>query len=179
MEEFNVRHAALMFCVLANAAHAIDSQIDTPVQSVADGMCQVAVDRVGDSMPAGSYQGQCQNGRPDGSGEVTFSNGDRFRGEFRNGRIDGQGTWTSGTSGNMYTGSWRNGKRAGEGTYSWSRGTQQYVGEWVDDKRQGRGTFTWANGDRFEGEFRNNQQYNGTYYTAGGKVHTCYMGLCK
>lgn len=175
-----MRHSLLMFCVLATAANAMDSTVDPSLQSSADGNCKVAVDRVGESMPGnGSYQGQCADGRPNGTGEVVFANGDRLRGEFRNGRIDGQGTWTSGTSGNTYTGNWRNGKRAGNGTYSWARGSQQYVGEWVDDKRQGKGTFVWANGDRFEGEFRDNRQYNGTYYTAGGKVHTCYMGLCR
>jgi hypothetical protein len=175
-----MRHAIWMFCFLATAAHAVDSVTSsTGVDSGGEGVCKVAVDHVGDAMPAGNYQGQCVSGKPDGIGEVTFNNGDRFSGEFKNGRINGKGTWTSGTSGNTYTGSWSNGKRAGEGTYSWSHGTQQYVGEWADDKRQGRGTFTWANGDRFEGEFRNNQQYTGTFYTAGGAAHTCYMGLCR
>ncbi|HSB97497.1 MAG TPA: hypothetical protein VLC91_13655 [Spongiibacteraceae bacterium] len=175
-----MRHAILMCCFLATAAHAVDSvTVVTTVDSGGEGVCKVAVERVGEAMPAGNYQGQCANGKPEGIGEVTFNNGDRFNGEFKNGRIDGKGTWTSGTSGNTYTGNWRNGRRAGEGTYNWAHGTQQYVGEWADDKRQGQGTFTWANGDRFEGEFRNNQQYTGTFYTAGGKVHTCYMGLCR
>jgi hypothetical protein len=175
-EEIDVRHSTAMFYVLATATCAFDAMA---AASTTAETCKVAVERVGESMPAGVYQGQCVGGKPEGSGDVVFANGDRLRGEFKNGRIDGRGTWTSGTSGNTYTGDWRNGKRSGAGTYSWARGTQQYVGEWVDDKRQGRGTFVWANGDRFEGEFRNNQQYNGTFYTAGGKVHTCYMGLCR
>jgi hypothetical protein len=171
-----MRRLVYVLCVLASAAYAVDSDV---ANSAAQDICKVSVSGVGESMPAGVYQGQCANGKPDGSGEVVFSNGDRFKGEFRNGRIHGQGTWTSGSSGNTYTGNWFDGRRQGEGTYSWSHGSQQYVGEWVDDKRQGRGTFTWANGDRFEGEFRNNQQYTGTYYSANGKVHTCYMGLCR
>lgn len=175
-----MRNLVYVFCFLASAAHAVDSNTKTDrADSVGQGVCKVAVTNVGESMPAGIYQGACVAGKPDGAGEVLFNNGDRFSGEFRAGRIDGKGTWTSGTSGNTYTGNWRNGRRDGEGTYSWSQGTQRYVGEWAGDKREGRGTFTWANGDRFEGEFRNNQQYTGTFYSSSGKVHTCYMGLCR
>jgi hypothetical protein len=175
-----MRQFVYIFCFLAATAHAVESNTITDrADSAGHEMCKVSVSNVGESMPAGVYQGQCVKGKPEGVGEVRFSNGDRFNGEFKNGRIDGRGTWTSGTSGNTYAGSWRNGKRNGEGTYRWSQGSQQYVGEWADDKREGRGTFTWANGDRFEGEFRNNQQYTGTYTSATGKVHTCYMGLCR
>lgn len=167
-----------MFCLLASATQAVETGAGSAA-SAGQGICKMAVSNVGDFMPGGSYQGQCVNGKPEGSGEVVFSNGDRFKGGFKNGRIDGSGTWTSGSSGNRYIGSWRDGRRDGEGTYSWVRSNQQYVGEWADDKRHGKGTLTWANGDRFEGEFRNNQQYTGTYYTTGGNTHTCYMGSCR
>ena len=166
-----------MFCLLASATQAVE--LGGSAGSEGQGMCRMAVSDVGDFMPAGSYQGDCVNGKPEGIGEVVFSNGDRFKGSFKGGRIDGMGTWSSGSSGNSYTGSWRDGRRDGAGTYNWVRSSQQYVGEWADDKRHGKGTLTWANGDRFEGEFRNNQQYTGTYYTAGGAAHTCYMGSCR
>jgi len=169
-----------VLCVLASTVYALDSGAQPGQGSPsAREYCKVEVHHVGDTMPAGSYQGQCLEGRPDGKGEVIFNNGDRLQGEFKKGLVDGTGTWISGSSGNRYSGSWRGGRREGEGTYSWSNGAQQYVGEWVEDKRQGRGVFTWANGDRFEGEFRNNRQYNGTYTSADGRVHTCYMGLCR
>lgn len=169
-----------VMCVFASTAQAVDSELNIDsTGSVAKEQCRMTVDNVGDALPAGVYQGQCVAGKAQGIGEVVFNNGDRLRGEFENGRINGNGTWISGVSGNSYKGHWRDGKREGEGTYSWSNGAQQYVGEWVDDKRQGHGTFTWANGGRFEGEFRNNKQYTGTYTSATGKVHTCFMGLCR
>ena len=175
-----MRHSLLVFFLLASAAHAVElNTSSTPVDSGGKGTCKVAVSNVGDLMPAGRYQGQCVNGKPNGVGEVVFVNGDHFSGMFKNGRIEGKGTWVSGSSGNSYSGNWHNGKREGIGTYSWAHSSQQYVGEWVDDKRHGKGTLTWANGDRFEGEFRNNQQYNGTYFTADGSTHTCYMGSCR
>lgn len=166
--------------LLASAAHAVEANLSsTTVDSGGQGACKVAVSNVGESMLAGNYQGHCVNGKPNGIGEVVFANGDRFNGTFKNGRIDGKGTWTSGTSGNSYSGNWQNGKRQGTGTYSWAHSSQQYVGEWSDDKRHGKGTLTWSNGDRFEGEFRNNQQYTGTYFTTNGGTHTCYMGSCR
>jgi hypothetical protein len=175
-----MRHLVYIFCFFASTALAVDSNTNANgVDAVGRDTCKASVSDVGDSMPAGTYSGQCLSGKPDGVGEIVFNNGDRFSGEFKNGRIDGTGTWTSGSSGNTYKGNWRNGKRNGAGTYVWSHGAQHYVGEWADDKRQGQGTFTWANGDRFEGEFRNNQQYTGKYYSANGHVHTCYMGICR
>lgn len=174
-----MRRFVHVFFILASAAHAVDSDRNIGSAGSVRESCKVAVGNVGDSMPAGIYQGECIQGKADGMGEVVFNNGDRLQGEFKDGRIHGKGTWTSGSSGNTYIGNWRDGRREGEGIYSWSNGAQQYVGEWVDDKRQGHGTFIWANGDRFEGEFRNNKQYNGTYTSATGKIHTCYMGLCR
>lgn len=175
-----MRRFVTLFFFLASTAYAVDSNTNADrADSAAMESCKMSVTDVGEAMPAGVYTGQCSGGRPDGVGEVAFNNGDRFSGEFKNGRIEGQGIWTSGTSGNTYKGSWHNGRREGEGTYVWSHGAQQYVGTWVDDKRQGQGTFTWANGDRFEGEFRNNQQYTGKLYSASGQVHTCYMGVCR
>jgi hypothetical protein len=166
--------------LLASAAHAVEANMSSSnVDSGSQGICKVAVSKVGESMSDGNYQGQCLNGKPNGIGEVVFANGDRFSGMFKNGRIEGSGSWTSGSSGNTYSGNWKNGRRDGAGTYSWAQSSQQYVGEWADDKRHGKGTLTWRNGDRFEGEFRNNQQYTGTYFTAGGATHTCYMGSCR
>lgn len=165
--------------LLASAAHAVEANTSSKVDSTSPGSCKAAVSNVGESMPAGTYQGQCVNGRPHGSGEVMFVNGDRFKGSFKDGRIDGKGFWVSGSSGNTYSGNWRDGRREGSGTYHWVQSSQQYVGEWVDDKRNGQGTLTWANGDRFEGEFRDNRQYNGTYFTSNGATHTCYMGSCR
>lgn len=170
-----MRYLIPIIFLAASAAHAVDSAGSAEESS----LCKVMVSSVGDSMPAGAYQGQCVKGRPEGMGQVVFNNGDRFAGGFKNGRIDGRGTWTSGSTGNSYTGSWHDGKREGVGTYNWARSNQQYVGGWVDDKRQGQGTLTWGNGNRFEGEFRNNQQYSGTLHSADGTKHTCYMGSCR
>jgi hypothetical protein len=91
-------------CLLACTAHAVDvSTSSATVTSGGQGLCKVAVNNVGDSMPAGIYQGQCVNGQPNGVGEVTFNNGDRLSGEFKKGRVSGKGTWSSGSTGNSYT----------------------------------------------------------------------------
>src|SRR5690606_1182005 len=163
--------------LLASAAHAVEANTSSiNVDSGSPGTCKVAISNVGESMPDGAYQGECVGGKPHGAGLMGFINGDRFKGTFKDGRIDGKGTGVSGSGGNSDIGHWRNGKREGTGTYNWAGSSQQYVGEWADDKRNGKGTLKWGNGDRFEGEFRDNRQYTGTYFTGTGATHTCYMG---
>lgn len=38
------------------------------------------------------------------------------------------------------------------GTLIWANG-EKYTGEWKDDERTGQGSFTWSNGDVYEGMF--------------------------
>jgi hypothetical protein len=76
------------------------------------------------------YEGEFQNGFPNGNGTYTFTNGAKYVGEFKNGRQDGQGTYTY-IDGGIYT------------------------GEFKDGSRHGLGTHVYANGDKFVGEFKN------------------------
>ncbi|CAF4929612.1 unnamed protein product [Rotaria sp. Silwood1] len=47
------------------------------------------------------------------------------------------------------------------------------AGDWVNDKRTGQGVFTLANGERYEGQFKdNNFNGKGTYYYANGNQYT-------
>ena len=54
------------------------------------------------------------------------------------------------------------------GTYTWSNG-DKYVGEWMNDDLHGQGTFTWADGEKYVGEFKDDKQHGqGTYTFANG-----------
>ena len=164
---------ALLFFI-SSMAHAVDSA-DT-LSSTDSDYCKVPyIDKFDGS--SGTYRGQCDNGKPHGSGTITFYNGDKLVGNFNSGILEGSGTYTS-VEGNVYEGEWVKGKRHGRGTFTWAQGST-YVGEWLDDKRHGQGVFTWANGNRFKGEFRDNKRYNGKYYTSNGGVYVCRMGQCK
>lgn len=140
-------------------------------------MCKSSYTYSGDSKLTGIYAGRCVAGAPDGPGIVRFHNGDRYEGNFADGLMHGTGTWSY-ASGDSYRGQWKAGKRHGRGLYQWARGSA-YSGDFANDVRAGQGTYTWANGDRFEGEFRDNQHYNGTFYTARGGLFRCRAGDCR
>ena len=136
------------------------------------------------------YEGELSEGVQNGYGSYLRSNGQRYDGEWRDGRPDGHGVWT-GTDGESYEGELLRGVQNGEGTYTWANG-DRYGGEWRDAKphghgiwtgangdhyegesrggmRSGYGTYTWANGDRYEGEFREGLEHGrGTWTGANG-----------
>ena len=76
---------------------------------------------------------------------VNFDSG-KYIGQLKDGKLNGQGTFTW-SDGDKYVGSWINGKKHGQGTYTWSDG-DKYVGSWIDDKRHGTGTYTWSDGKK-------------------------------
>ena len=77
-----------------------------------------------------TYMGDLKDGKPNGQGKITSTNGDVYMGEFANGSINGQGKST-----------YKNG--------------DVYEGESKDNKRYGRGKYTFINGDIYEGGFKN------------------------
>ncbi len=57
----------------------------------------------------------------------------------------------------------------GEGTYMFSHG-DTYVGGHKRGAKHGKGTFFHANGEKYVGEYKDNQLWNGIYYTKDKKV---------
>jgi hypothetical protein len=41
---------------------------------------------------------------------------------------------------------------------------------WKNEKRTGQGTFTWANGDKYVGEWKDGEEWNGTIYDKEGNI---------
>ena len=65
-----------------------------------------------------------------------------------------------------YSGSWRDGKMHGKGVLECANG-DRYEGEFQDHMRHGQAVFLPGGdfkGDRFEGEYRNDEMYKGVYY---------------
>ena len=60
---------------------------------------------IGDEKKDGKYDGEIENGKPNGQGTYTHPNGEKYVGEFKDGKKDGQGTFTF-TDGKKYVGSW-------------------------------------------------------------------------
>ena len=72
------------------------------------------------------FEGSILNDKPNGSGKLTYSNGNKFEGFWKNGEPNGEGTF-SWTDGRSYSGFFKNGEPNGEGTYTSSDGTKKTV----------------------------------------------------
>jgi hypothetical protein len=126
-----MKRIAALFFIMSSMSYAMDSK-----ESVSSGhdYCKVSYEDQNDGSQ-GVYRGQCKNGLADGSGTVTFNNGDELSGRYEKGVLSGDGIFTS-ADGSTYQGSWEDGKRHGRGTFNWARGSS-YIGEWSEDKRHG------------------------------------------
>lgn len=118
--------------------------IDPELQGVYEGGCwRGLASGVGHARGSADYVGEFRKGMKHGRGVKTWSWGDRFEGEFREDRKQGHGMYVWGAES------------------PWAG--QRYVGEFVADKREGKGTYYWPNGDRFDGQWKEDQRYG---YTA-------------
>lgn len=117
------------------------------------------------------YSGQWVDGVREGYGTMRYDNG-VYEGEWKNGKRDGQGTYTW-NDGKRYTGAYADDVRSGIGIfYSWVdltngyKGT--YFGESKNDQFDGVGYFLFDNGDKFEGIYKKNSCWTGTYTRKDG-----------
>ena len=78
----------------------------------------------------GKYEGDVENGKPNGLGFLIYPDGWKYVGEWKDGEMSDQGTYTW-TNGDKYVGEYKDGVKNGQGTYTWSDG-KKYVGEWLD-----------------------------------------------
>ncbi len=81
------------------------------------------------------YEGDVENGKPNGIGFLTSPNGGKYTGVWKDGFVNGQGTYTS-KNGSKYVGEFRDGTPTGQGTTT-SHDGEKYVGEFKDGVRHG------------------------------------------
>lgn len=132
--------------------------------------------------------------QPNGKGTMKYSNGTEYKGDWVNGIRHGKGVIKYNNG--IYEGEWINDKRNGEGIYTWNDG-KKYEGTYVDDARDGygvfygwidltngfsgtyygeskndefngHGKFYFDNGDKFEGDYKENRYWSGTYTRKDG-----------
>jgi len=100
----------------------------------------------------GIYIGEWKNGKWNGQGTFTYSDGVKYVGGFKDYYFHGQGSYTE-PDGTSYVGGYKYNDRHGYGTQT-IKGRVLYVGEWTDNKVNGRGTYYYENGDKYAGEFK-------------------------
>jgi hypothetical protein len=64
----------------------------------------------GDNKDWGKYEGEIENGEPNGQGTITFEDGSKYVGKWKNGLQDGQGTSTW-EDGSKFIGEWKDSER--------------------------------------------------------------------
>ena len=103
-----------------------------------------------------TWSGECSNGKVNGIGILSWSNGDKYIGEYKDGNMHGQGTYAWEKK-DQYTGEWQNNNFHGHGTFIYGDG-DKYVGKYKNGKFHGKGTYTFANGDVIEGMWENGKK---------------------
>ena len=119
------------------------------------------------------------------NGELGYhENGDedkdrKYEGKIENGLPNGHGKYTFPQVTQNYVGGFKDGLRSGFGTYTWSdhspNGGGKYEGEYENNRRNGKGKRTFLNGYVQEGEFKNNEFWNGTLKDKDGNIISNYV----
>ena len=89
--------------------------------------------------PKDKYEGEIENGEPNGNGSLTSNDGGSYIGEFKNGLYHGQGTFTYGRMairhGYVLEGQWKNGTCHGQIITTYPDG-RKFKGTWIDNVAQ-------------------------------------------
>lgn len=105
----------------------------------------------------------------DGYHTKIYSNG-KYTGYFKNGKRNGKGTYTY-TDGSKYVGEWEDGMFNGKGTLT-TPTKYKYVGEFSKQQMDGKGTLTLPDGSYYVGDFWADRIYGeGTYYMPADKKY--------
>ncbi len=91
------------------------------------------------------YQGEVENGVPNGLGFIIYPDGGK------------------------YVGSWKNGEKYGHGTFTYYFGSK-YVGSWKNGNRNGQGIMVFPDGSKYVGKYKDGYRWNGIRYDKDGKI---------
>ena len=107
-----------------------------------------------------------------------YYNDHKYEGEIENGKPNGNGTWEMG-NGATYVGQWVNGLREGLGTFTWSEKShvsgKSYEGEYKNNRRHGKGKLIFEGGYVEEGNWIDNKMVideDDESWREGGKDYT-------
>ena len=128
----------------------------------------------------GWYEGREGDEEKDKEGYPKYN---KYEGEIENGKPNGNGTCTL-INGATYVGQYVDGLREGLGTFTWSihapDGGGVYEGGYKNNRRNGKGKRTYRDGSILEGYWKDNKFWNGTKYDKEGNISGKYVnGECK
>lgn len=117
------------------------------------------------------YIGSFSNNKSNGIGKMRYNNGDEYIGNWVDGKKNGIGIYTW-SDGSIYTGKFSNGKMDGDGSFFNSRAELIYKGEWKRGLVHGQGKYIWSKDKWYEGEFQQGQKHGeGRFYLQNNLVY--------
>jgi hypothetical protein len=115
------------------------------------------------------YYGDLVKGKWEGTGLLSWANGNFYSGEFKNDVQHGKGIYIW-ANGYVYDGDWENGEANGMGVGFNIRGKWRYEGQYKDGKRNGSGIYHHEDGTFYIGGFENSKRQGfGSLNSADGQ----------
>ena len=102
----------------------------------------------------GYYEGEFVNGKKHGKGKEIYPNGMEYNGEYINSEYHGYGVLKF-NNGNIYEGEFNCGNRHGQGKMFIKTNETTYDGGWANNLRHGKGTIYFKDGRKIEGTWKN------------------------
>ena len=120
------------------------------------------------------YAGSYIKDYEEGIGKLTWNKGKAmYQGDFNNGLPEGEGESVD-EKNNRYIGQFLEGKKHGKGKIEYSDGST-YEGQWLEDQPQGSGVYTSDEGDNYDG-FWKQGRYHGRGILRNPKQGIYYFG---
>ena len=119
-----------------------------------------------------TFDGEWENGKPNGYGVLKFNNGDYYKGNLKNGKFDDDKGYFKEANGYFeYEGNFKDGKFDGEGVAKWKDG-KKYTGFFKNGKFDGKGIYEWPDGRKFDGSYKKGLKHgDGKIYLNDGTVY--------
>jgi hypothetical protein len=116
------------------------------------------------------FYGDLVKGKKEGTGQLSWEDGEFYSGEFKNDLRHGKGIYIW-PVGDVYDGDWENGKKNGMVVQFNIRQKWKYEGQFKDDKRNGNGIWHLEDGTFYIGGFENDRSHGfGSLMSADGRT---------
>eukprot|EP01034_Spumella_vulgaris_P023431 gene23431-29649_t len=99
------------------------------------------------------YTGEWRDGKKCGTGELLYVNGDKFSGSWLDDKASGMGRLEY-CNGDSYDGQWERDHRHGWGKFLSNETGSSYDGYWKEGLKSGSGSMSLSNGDSFSGQWK-------------------------
>jgi hypothetical protein len=114
------------------------------------------------------YNGNWKDHKKHGTGIMNYNNYDVYDGNWKHDTKDGTGIMNY-ANGDVYNGKWKRDIKNGTGTMTYADNVV-YIGNWENDKRHDRGKIIFRNGDYIDGIWEDDNPLNGLIFSPKNNI---------